>query len=337
MSAGRVAERLTAALHQLFADDPRLFLLGQDVLDPYGGAFGITRGLSTRYPDRVLATPISEGAMSGVAAGLALAGDRVLVEVMFGDFVTLCFDQIVNFAAKSVTMYGQRLPIAMVVRCPVGGNRGYGPTHSQNLQKHFLGVPGLALYELSAFHDPLDVLTEMFARREPGIFFEDKVLYTTPAARDGSVDDLFRYELLPGAGTWARVSIMDGGRPDQLVIAPGGVAPRALAAMRQAFIEDECVSELLVPARLYPADVGPVLPLTSGVRRILVVEDGVAGGGWGNEIAAHLHDRLWGVLPEPVRLVRPACGVIPAAPHLERRFLVQDETIRAALRGENHG
>ena len=144
---------LNRGLHTVFANDPRVYLLGEDVLDPYGGAFKVTRGLSTRYPDRVLTTPISEGAIVGVGNGLALAGDRAIVEVMFGDFVTLAFDQIVNFAAKSVAMYGRRLPMHLVVRCPVGGNRGYGPTHSQCPQKHFVGVPDLALFEVSPFRE----------------------------------------------------------------------------------------------------------------------------------------------------------------------------------------
>src|SRR5439155_1315828 len=148
----RVADNLNGALHRLFERDPRVYLLGEDLLDPYGGAFKISRGLSDRYPDRVLATPLSEGGFVGVANGLALCGDKAIVEIMFGDFIALSFDQIVNFATKSVSMYGRTLPLHLVVRCPVGGNRGYGPTHSQSPQKHFIGVPHLGLYELSPFH-----------------------------------------------------------------------------------------------------------------------------------------------------------------------------------------
>ncbi len=107
-------------------------LLGEDVLDPYGGAFRATKGLSTRFPDQVLSTPISENGIVGVANGLALTGRRVLVEMMFGDFLLLAFDQIVNFAAKSVSMYGRRVPLRMVVRCPVGGGRGSDPVDSDS-------------------------------------------------------------------------------------------------------------------------------------------------------------------------------------------------------------
>src|SRR5689334_22404670 len=103
----RVADALNAALGALLAEDPGLYLLGEDITDPYGGAFKVTRGLSTRHPDRVLGTPISEAALVGVANGLALAGDRAIVEIMFADFALLAFDQIVNVAAKSTAMFGR--------------------------------------------------------------------------------------------------------------------------------------------------------------------------------------------------------------------------------------
>jgi pyruvate/2-oxoglutarate/acetoin dehydrogenase E1 component len=180
----RVAENLNAALNGVLAGDPGAHLLGEDIADPYGGAFKVTRGLSDRYPDRVLTTPISEAGITGVACGLALCGDTAVVEMMFGDFVALAFDPLVNLAAKSVSMYGARRPVRLVVRCPSGGGRGYGPTHSQSLMKHFLGVPGLSVYELSPFHDCLGVFEEMLALGEPCLFVEDKVTYTRPMFPD---------------------------------------------------------------------------------------------------------------------------------------------------------
>ena len=144
--AERVRENLNNALKLLLEQDERVFLLGEDVVDPYGGAFKVTRGLSSRFPGRVVSTPISEGAIAGVAGGLALSGSRPIAEVMFADFAGLCFDQLYNFASKSVAMYGRRQPMHMVMRCPVGGNRGYGPTHSQSPQKHFIGIPHLTVW-----------------------------------------------------------------------------------------------------------------------------------------------------------------------------------------------
>jgi pyruvate dehydrogenase E1 component beta subunit len=99
------ARALGEALHSALAEDQRVVVLGEDIADPYGGAFKVTRGLSTEFPQRVRTTPISEGAIAGVAAGLALAGYRPIAEVMFGDFLALCFDQILNHIAKYEAMY----------------------------------------------------------------------------------------------------------------------------------------------------------------------------------------------------------------------------------------
>jgi pyruvate dehydrogenase E1 component beta subunit len=326
----RVGHRLNQALHTLFAADERLFLLGQDIADPYGGAFGITRGLSSRYPGRVWSTPISEEATVGVAAGLALCGDRAVVEVMFGDFITLCVDPLINFAAKSVTMYGRRLPMSLVVRCPVGGNRGYGPTHSQNLQKHLIGVPDLTLYELTPFGDPVEVLRRMLDDRQPGVLFEDKSLYPAAGYDDGVVDDVFGYRFLDRAAGTVLVSA-DGADPDCVLVAPGGLTLRALSAMRRALLDHDVLSQLVVPTRLYPLDLDPILELAARAGRVVVAEDGVGGGNWGSELSRQLYERLWLRLSHPVRLVHAAPAVIPAAPHLERSALVQDSTIFEAL------
>lgn len=333
MSAQRVVENLNDALLGLAEADDRLYLLGEDIADPYGGAFKATKGLSTRYPDRVLSTPVSEGAIVGVASGLALRGNRVIAEVMFGDFLGLCFDQLVNFAAKSVTMYGRRLDMPVVVRCPVGGQRGYGPTHSQNLQKHFIGVPGLSLFEMTPFHDNREVLGRMLRLREPCVFFEGKELYGAPMYASTSIDGVFDYDFLDPERNYARVFPGDLSTPDCLLLAPGGLAGRALAAMRRALLEDDVLTHLIVPSKLFPADLAQVLPLAAEAGRVCVIEDGVAGGTWGREIAGMLHEQLWGRLRAPVRQVHSSYGVIPAARHLEEQFAVTSAKIHAELIG----
>lgn len=332
----RMGQLLNRSLHDLFDADPAVLLLGEDVRDPYGGAFGITRGLSSRHPDRVMSTPISEGAMTGLAGGLALCGDKPIVEVMFGDFITLCFDPLVNFITKSVSMYGRRLPMRVIIRCPVGGNRGYGPTHSQSPQKHFIGVPHLRLYELSPLHPPRAAFDEMLRGDEPSVFFEDKTLYGRPPVRDGDHGGLLEVTPMDADGNWLRARL-DDGPADWTVICPGGMTHRALSAIRTALIEHEIVAELLVPSRLYPLDLTPALDSVAAARRILLVEDGVAGGGWAAEVSRALYDALWGRLPEPIRILQPPCGVIPAAPALERRFLIQEDDIYRTLIGAAHG
>jgi pyruvate/2-oxoglutarate/acetoin dehydrogenase E1 component len=301
----RVIENLNRALHGLLADDSRAYLLGEDVADPYGGAFKATRGLSTRFPERVLSTPISEGGITGVATGLALAGDTAIVEIMSGDFRTLALDQLGDFAGTSASAYGRPLPLRLIVRCPMGGGRGYGPAYGPRARRHPTGLPGLSLYEMSPFHDNAAVLAAMLSRGEPGVLFEDKILYTRQMHH---TDRPFRVRM---DGELAVVDVDD--RPDVTVIAPGGVVHRALSAMRALMAEQGISCRLLVPSRLFPLDLAALAPHLGAA--VVVAEERTPGGGWGSEVA-HL-------LRRPVTLAHAA--------HLEHRVPLQESGIRHAV------
>jgi pyruvate/2-oxoglutarate/acetoin dehydrogenase E1 component len=328
----RVAENLNRAMSTLLADDPRVILLGEDIQDPYGGAFKVTRGLSSRFPGRVLNTPISEQGFLGVANGLALCGDRPIVEIMFADFVLLGFDQIVNFAAKAVDMFGRLTPMHLVVRCPFGGGRGYGPTHSQSPQKHFLGVPRLVLAEVSAFHDAVPMLADLMSRGEPCLLFEHKLLYARPMHVEGRVDDIFSFDFLDAERRLAHVY---ADQPDDdvdcLVIAPGGVAERAVAAARWLLLEREINCQVVVPAQLFPLELAPLLPLVARARLVCVAEEGTTGGSWGEFLAQRLYDSMWESMRGPVRLMSSAASVIPSAVHLEEQVLLRDMALAQAI------
>ncbi len=190
-----VLERLNDALHHAMETDQRVYLLGEDILDPYGGAFKVTRGLSTKYSERVLTTPISEAGIVGVASGMALRGLRPVVEIMFGDFVTLIADQVVNQAAKFRWMYNDQVRVPMVIRTPMGGRRGYGPTHSQSLEKLFLGVPGLKVVAANTLDDPGTLLEAAIADEDPVLFVEHKLLYTRPILEEGQGDEISEHDL----------------------------------------------------------------------------------------------------------------------------------------------
>ena len=170
-------ENLRRGLADVFAEHANAVLLGEDVVDPYGGAFKVTKGLSTRYPDRVFSTPISEASIVGCGIGLALRGYRPFVEIMFGDFITLAMDQLVNHASKFGLMYGGAVNVPLVVRVPMGGGRGYGPTHSQSLEKILLGIPNLVVVAPSLFHLPGEELKRAFLDERPVVFVENKILY----------------------------------------------------------------------------------------------------------------------------------------------------------------
>jgi len=160
------------------ARDKNVYCLGEDILDPYGGAFKVTRGLSTKFPERVLTTPISEAAIVGTACGMAMRGLRPVVEIMFGDFLMLAMDQIVNHAAKFKWMYNDQVNVPIVIRTPMGGGRGYGPTHSQNLEKHLLGIPGLTVIAPNHLLDPGKILEQAVEDNDAVVFIEDKVSYS---------------------------------------------------------------------------------------------------------------------------------------------------------------
>lgn len=331
MQTERIVENLNRAHHELFGRDSSVCLLGEDVADPYGGAFKVTRGLSTAYPDRVLSTPISECGVANMACGMALAGEKPIVEIMFGDFIGYAFDPLWNLAAKSVRMYGKRLPVNLLVRCPVGGNRGYGATHSQSPQKHFLGIPDLDLFEINPFHDNLDLLDKLVNRGNPSILFESKTLYARARATDSRLDDLFDWRFVGPGDEFAEIRIERAQTADALIIAPGSVVDRAMEAARRAFLEYELETTILTPSQLHPFPLDPILDQLASTRRILVAEEGLGGGSWGETVAQAIHTRLWKELHQPVIPIFSRHSVIPCARHLEERVILQSDAIFAAL------
>jgi pyruvate/2-oxoglutarate/acetoin dehydrogenase E1 component len=327
------ARALGDALHNALSNDERVFVLGEDIADPYGGAFKVTRGLSTAFPERVRTTPISEGAIAGVAAGLALAGYRPIAEVMFGDFLALCFDQILNHIAKYEAMYDGRVSCPVVIRTPSGGGRGYGPTHSQSIEKHVLGIPHLRVVSGSLLHDPEDVLRELLASDSPAIHVEHKLLYPLDMI---DPDELIgaSVETLPGEQSLPTVSVRWAPRPDctATVVAYGYQAELVRRVQARLALEEEIFVELLVPAQLAPLDFEPIAASVGATGSLVTVEEGTAGWSWGTELAATAATRLFGALRRPVEVVASAADVIPSAREREREVIVGEEQVEAALR-----
>lgn len=154
-------------------------MIGEDIRSPYGGAFKVTKGLSDEFPGRVFNTTISEAAIVGIGNGLALDGMIPVCEIMFGDFMALTFDQILNHAAKFQGMYHNQVTNPIIIRSTMGGGRGYGPTHSRSLEKHFLGIPGTIALYINHRYDPADLYEKLFERISgPALVFEHKLLYS---------------------------------------------------------------------------------------------------------------------------------------------------------------
>ncbi|GIE88918.1 alpha-ketoacid dehydrogenase subunit beta [Actinoplanes regularis] len=327
------AKELGDTLRGALTDDPRVVLLGEDIADPYGGAFKVTRGLSTAFPQRVRTTPISEGAIAGVSAGLALAGYRPIAEVMFGDFLTLMFDQVVNHIAKYQAMYAGQATCPVVVRAATGGHRGYGPTHSQSLEKHFLGVPHLRVVAASLFHDPREVFSDFLGRDEPVLYVEHKLLYpqhlTLPV--NGRIGDLLATSE-GGPLPTVRLSAVPVEDCTVSVLAYGYQAMLAAKVIERLAMEEEIFAELLVPAQIAPMDWAPVERSVAVTGRLVTVEEGADGWSWGTEAASVISRRLFGRLRRPVDVVASEATVIPSSKTKEASILVGSAQIEAAIR-----
>ena len=168
-------QSLNGSLNSILSNNKNVILIGEDLLDPYGGAFKVTKGLSTRFPAQVISTPICEAGFVGAAVGMAMRGLMPIVEIMFGDFITLATDQIINHAVKYNWMYNEKVKVPMIIRLPVGGRRGYGPTHSQSLESLFMSVQGLDIIAPSICHNPGEMLSRLVSSIEnPTLFVEYK-------------------------------------------------------------------------------------------------------------------------------------------------------------------
>jgi pyruvate/2-oxoglutarate/acetoin dehydrogenase E1 component len=319
-------ESLNRALRDACDEDPRVILIGEDLLDPYGGAFKVARGLSTAFPERVITTPICEASIVGVATGLALRGFRPVAEIMFGDFLFLAADQIVNHAAKFPSMYNLELPL--VVRTPMGGGRGYGPTHSQSLEKHFLGVPGLSVAAPSCFHDAGAMLRTALTKTNPVLFVEHKLLYPEPLRLSGE-GALHRREQAEASG-FPTVFLANHGKgdPDLTLITYGGTS-RFLPRLLSTLAEEEIRVVACVPGSLSPLPLESIRGAAARTGKAVIAEEGTAGFGWGAEVAAALAETI----PDRLRLRRVASGesVVPASRRLEEEMLLSSDRILAAV------
>jgi pyruvate/2-oxoglutarate/acetoin dehydrogenase E1 component len=331
----RYVQALNDTLRSILRDDPRVVILGEDIADPYGGAFKVTKGLATEFPDRVRTTPVSEGAITGLSAGLALAGFRPVLEIMFGDFLTLCFDQIVNHISKYERMYDGKATCPVIVRSPSGGGRGYGPTHSQSLEKHFLGVPHLRVVAASLFHPPHDSFVDFLRHDSPVLHVEHKLLYPANLmTRDAVQAEGLLIDEERGDATIPSLSIrpVSRNRCVATVVAYGYVAWLAYRSILQLAYEDEIMVELIVPAQLSPVDWAPIVRSVEATGSLVTVEEGTAGWSWGTEIAAGAVARCFASLRRPPAVTASAPTIIPSSRHLEEQMLITQDKIAHAIR-----
>lgn len=308
-SAANVRLALNDALAKLLEHDESVVLLGEDLHDPYGGAFKVTVGLSDKYKHRVVSTPISEAGITGAGIGLAMAGKKPIVEIMFADFLTLCMDQIYNHAVKFPGMFVDSA-VPIVIRAPCGGRRGYGPTHSQSLENIFISVPGLTVIFGSHRHKIGQLLINAtVCWPNPTLFLEHKLLYAEKQDSAGyeeikaEAGDLGA-ELFPTL----RAGSQD---PDITLLSYGGMLPVAEKAARLLEENEELTVEIIAPAMLAPLPRFALLKALLHRPRILVVEEAHHQFGFSAEVLAMLMENGYrgkvarlGTAPVPIASAR---------------------------------
>jgi len=312
----------TQAIHDTLAAemqrDSSIFLMGEDI-GAYGGAFGVTRGLLEAFgPTRVRDTPISEQALTGIAIGAAVAGQRPVIEFMFMDFITLAVDQLVNMAAKLNPIYGLDCPL--VIRVPNGGGRGYGATHSQSLERLFTGIPGILIAAPSNAQDASGLLQTALRLKSPVLFLEHKMLYPR------RFDD---FKALPPPIPFGVANTVRMGT-DVTIIAWSYMAQLALEASDQLHA---CGigAEVIDLLTLNPLDMGIVVESVKQTGRVLIVEEGPKTGGFGAEIATQIMEQAHDYLEKPIlRLASPDLPM-PSAKNLEAACIPSVEAIMQAV------
>jgi acetoin:2,6-dichlorophenolindophenol oxidoreductase subunit beta len=304
------------ALDEELAADERVILFGEDVAVA-GGVFAATSGLHEKYgPERVFDTPISELALTGAAFGSAITGLRPVIEIMFGDFLTLAMDSLVNQATKYWFLTQEQVSVPLVIRSVVGAGGRFGAIHSQMPASWFMGIPGLKVVAPSTPADAKSLLKAAIRDDNPVLFFEHKRLYALEGEVDGAV------------GRLGEAAVVREGSDITLVTAMKSVHDALEAAER---IEQDGVSVEVIDLRtLRPIDVETVLTSVRKTNRIVVVEEGPLTGGWAGEVLACVTEQALGHLDDAWRIATPN-GPIPYSPPLEDAFLPGPDRIASEI------
>jgi len=313
-----VRTAINRTLDQLLASDDRVVLLGEDIEDPGGGVFGVTRGLSTRYPNRVRDTPISEQAIMGAAIGAALGGMRPIAEIMFMDFLAVCLDQLTNHAAKLRYMSGGRTDVPLVVRTAVGGGLGVGAQHSQMLEAWLIHTPGLNVVVPSNPSDASGLLRACVEGDDPCVFVEQVPNY--------AFKEVFEEVTVPLGTAAVRRS-----GTDVTVVTYGRQVHDAMAVANDLSADGIDV-EVVDLRSLAPLDLETVLESAHKTKRVVVLHEAVVTGGFGAEIATLVYERCMADLLAPIERVGAVDAPLPYASGLERLALPGKARLTDALR-----
>jgi pyruvate dehydrogenase E1 component beta subunit len=296
-----------------------VFVLGEDVAE--GGPYTTTAGLAEEFgTERVINTPISEGAITGVAVGAAQSGMKPILEIMFIDFITLALDQVVNQAAKAHLMSGGQLTVPLVLRTQGGAGYRGGAQHSQSMEAWLTHVPGLKVVMPSRAADAAGLLASAVADPNPVVFVENKTLYF----KKGEVPDD------PPPVPIGEAAVLREGS-DVTIVALSRLVDDALSAADRLAGEG-IEAEVIDPRTLVPLDLDTIVESVKRTNRLVVAHEAVLHGGFGAELAAQVQAAAFDYLDAPIQRVGAPFTPIPLSPPLEDAYLPGADEVYAAAK-----
>ena len=315
-----LAQAVREALAEEMRRDSRVFILGEDIAEA-GHPFKVLTGLVEEFgAERVLDTPISEAGFTGVAVGAAMTGLRPVVDIMFGDFVTLIMDQMVNQAAKVHYMSGGKWRVPMVLRTTLGATRRSAAQHSQSLHAWFCHIPGLKVVLHSTPYDAKGLLKTAIRDENPVAFFEDKMMYRLK----GPVPEE-EYTIPLGAADIKREGT------DITIVATSSMVQVALGAAR--LLEEAAISaEVVDPRTLWPLDEKTLINSARKTSRVIVMDEGYGRYGVAAEIASVISEGAFFDLEAPVKRLGAMHVPIPFSPPLEDATVPTEQSVFEAAR-----
>jgi 2-oxoisovalerate dehydrogenase E1 component len=302
--------------------DPRVFVYGEDVGGQYGNAFLLLRPLLKEFGDRIINSPIAEGAVLGVCVGAALAGQRPIGEIQFNDFVATGFNQLVNNAAKNRYRWGGEVP--MVVRMPWGGLRHAGPYHSQNTEAWFYRTAGLKIVVPSTPHDARALMMSAVLDPDPVLYYEHIALY-----RDPRIKQLLG-DAAPAPIPLGKAALRRAG--DDLAIISYGAFVHVGLRVAENLAKHGIEASVLDLRTLVPLDRDALLAMARRCHKVLIIHEDSRTGGIGESLAAIVQEEAFESLDAPVRIVGALDTPVPYSPSLEGFYLPSEAQIERAAR-----
>ena len=293
-------------LNEEMKSDERIFLLGEDISDPYGGIHNATKGLMNKFgEERVINSPLSEDVISGVMVGAAISGLRPVIEIMYADFFPIAMDQIVSNAARMHFLSHGRINVTLVIRASYGSGKGEGAQHSQNPEAWFMNFPGLKVVVPSTPRDAQGLLKSSIEGNNPVIFLEHKMLYNLKG-------EILKNNIAIPIG---KADIKKEGQ-DLTLVTSSVMVHKSLKAVEE-LEKDRYSVEIIDIRTLKPFDEDLICKSVKKTGRLLIVEEGPFTGGWGAQVIQTVVSKEFNLLKEAPQRLTASDVPLPARKDFE--------------------